>query len=61
MHFGKSHAGRACQLVVDLIDQEKLVISSFFAIQGEDAPEYLEPAPGGECILAGISAWWDTP
>ena len=53
-YFGKPHAGRTCQLVVDLIDRENDFI--IFAIQGENAPQYLEPAPvgldpGDECIL----------
>jgi hypothetical protein len=53
-YFGKPHAGRTCKLVVDLIDRENDFI--IFAIEGEDAPKYLEPAPvgldpGDECIL----------
>mgnify|MGYP003867760415 CR=1 FL=1 len=53
-NFGKPHAGRTCTLVVDLIDRENGFI--IFAIEGEDAPKCLEPAPvgpdpGDECIL----------
>ena len=50
-YFGKPHTGRTCNLVVDWIDRENDFI--IFAIEGEDAPKYLEPAPVSldECIL----------
>jgi hypothetical protein len=53
-YFGKPHTGKTCKLVVDLIDRGTDFI--IFAIQGEDAPKYLAPAPGDlepgdECIL----------
>jgi hypothetical protein len=53
-YFGKPHAGRTCKLVVDWIDWVRDFV--IFAIKGEEAPKYLEPAPGAiqpgdECIL----------
>jgi hypothetical protein len=53
-YFGKPHTGKTCKLVVDLIDWGNHFI--IFAIEGEDAPKYLEPSPGDlepgdKCIL----------